>query len=240
MKDQLKDIIKYTHDLGCFSMAKITAEPEETSVFAIADDKSVVMNSTFHNTVDGMDGTIGIPSLSKLKVLLNIQEYAEDAVLKINKQNDNPSSLTLKNKSGDFENEYRFMSKEVIEQNLKTLKFKGANWKLEFKPSTDSIRRFKYQSQANSEENSFFVSMNGKDLVFNFGSGSAHTGKFVFEHNAKGTLGTNTAWPVKQVLNILDLPGDKIMKISEVACEISVNSGLAIYTYILPALSKQI
>jgi hypothetical protein len=46
-------------------------------------------------------------------------------------------------------------------------------------------------------------------------------------------------WPVKVFMSIMDLPGDKIVKISDQgACEITVNSGLAVYQYLLPAQAK--
>jgi len=41
------------------------------------------------------------------------------------------------------------------------------------------------------------------------------------------------------VISILDLTGDKVMKISDDgAAMIAVDSGLAVYNYILPAQSK--
>jgi hypothetical protein len=41
------------------------------------------------------------------------------------------------------------------------------------------------------------------------------------------------------VISILDLTGDKVMKISDDgAAQITVDSGLATYTYIIPAQSK--
>jgi hypothetical protein len=41
------------------------------------------------------------------------------------------------------------------------------------------------------------------------------------------------------VIGILDLTGDKVMRISDDgAAQITVNSGIAEYNYILPALSK--
>jgi len=54
-----------------------------------------------------------------------------------------------------------------------------------------------------------------------------------------GTLKRAWAWPIKTVISILDLTGDKTFKISDDgAAMITVNSGLATYNYILPAQSK--
>jgi hypothetical protein len=47
------------------------------------------------------------------------------------------------------------------------------------------------------------------------------------------------AWPVNSVINILSLSGDKTFKISdEGAAMITVDSGIAEYSYIIPAQTK--
>ena len=54
-----------------------------------------------------------------------------------------------------------------------------------------------------------------------------------------GKLKNEWAWPVSQVMAILNLDGDKVMRISDQgAMQIAVDSGLAQYEYILPAQSK--
>jgi hypothetical protein len=46
-------------------------------------------------------------------------------------------------------------------------------------------------------------------------------------------------WPVKQFISIMDLPGDKVVKFSDQGvAQITVDSGIADYTYLLPAQSK--
>jgi len=54
-----------------------------------------------------------------------------------------------------------------------------------------------------------------------------------------GRLADRLSWPVKQVLAILSLTGDKRMKISDAgAMQITVLSGVADYTYIIPVQKK--
>jgi len=61
----------------------------------------------------------------------------------------------------------------------------------------------------------------------------------VFQAGVTGTLTKAWAWPVAAVSSILSLSGDKTFRISdEGAAQITVNSGLATYDYILPAQSK--
>jgi len=169
-----------------------------------------------------------------------LQEYKESATLAINRKADNaPDQLNFVNKAGDFKNSYRFMAAEVANEKIKTVKFKGVKWNIEFEPSAAAIQRLKMQATANSEENNFQVKVENGDLKFFFGDHSTHAGNFVFEPGVKGTLNRSWSWPVKAVIGILDLYGDKVMRISdEGAAQIVVDTGLAVYSYILPAQSK--
>jgi hypothetical protein len=119
------------------------------------------------------------------------------------------------------------------------LKFKGVNWHIEFEPTVAAIQRLKMQAQANSEEANFQARTDGGNLKFFFGDHSTHAGNFVFESGVTGQLKRAWSWPVKTVISILDLVGDKRMRISDDgAAMITVDSGLAVYNYILPAQSK--
>ena len=71
------------------------------------------------------------------------------------------------------------------------------------------------------------------------GEVSSHQGNFVFQGPVSGRLADRLSWPVKQVLAILSLTGDKRMKISDAgAMKITVLSGVADYTYIIPTQKK--
>jgi hypothetical protein len=99
--------------------------------------------------------------------------------------------------------------------------------------------RLKMQAQANAEELNFQVKTDGSDLKFFFGDHSTHAGNFVFQSGVTGTLKRTWSWPIKTVISILDLTGDKTFKISDDgAAQITVDSGMAVYNYILPAQSK--
>jgi hypothetical protein len=95
------------------------------------------------------------------------------------------------------------------------------------------------QQAANAEEINFQAKTENGDLKFFFGDHSTHAGNFVFHTGVQGQLKRAWSWPIKTVVSILDLTGDKTFKISdEGAAMITVDSGLAIYSYILPAQSK--
>jgi len=185
----------------------------------------------------------GMPNLNKLDTHLKCPEYKENFTINVVKQERNgeeiPTGLHFVNGSGDFENDYRFMSTEVINDMLKSVKFKGAKWDIEFTPSMASIQRLKFQAAAHTEENNFQVSTDNGNLVVSFGDASTHAGSFVFQAGVTGKLRQTWSWPVAAVQSILNLTGDKTMRIADAgALNITVDSGLAVYDYILPAQSK--
>lgn len=243
MRDHLLDLVQHTYDLGCIDLIKITGTDQDTVIDGIAEDRSVVLQAKFANPVPEFIGMFGMPNLSKLKILLGLTEYRENAVISVKQQNRNgqdaPAGLNFVNAAGDFTNDYRFMVPEVVAEKLRTVKFKGATWHVEFEPLVNNIQRLKMQAQANAEENLFQVRTDGTDLKFSFGDPSTHAGEFVFCSDITGVLRRSWSWPAKTVISILDLSGDKTFKISdEGVAEITVNSGQAVYHYILPAQTK--
>ena len=242
MKDILQDVVAHTHALGFLSIVKVTNE-NGTTIESMADDRSVILGATTHTPVGEFEGTFGMPNLDKLALHLKNPEYQKDAKLDVVKAERNgetiPTHIHFENATGDFENDYRFMNKAIIEEKLKTVKFKGASWNVTFSPSVASITRMKLQSAAHSEEPTSNVKTVDENLVFSFGDASTHAGEFVFQHGVDGTLTHTWSWPVAQVQAILNLDGDATMSISDQgAMQISIDSGMAKYDYILPAQSK--
>ena len=243
MKDFLQDLVTHTHSLGFIPLVKIISSDKETMVESIADDRSVVLSAKTHSPVADLDGTFGMPNLNKLDIHLRCPEYKDNAKINVVKQNRNnevvPTGLHFENATGDFENDYRFMSMEIINDRLKTAKLKNINWDIEFEPNLGSVNRLKFQAQAHSEEETFQVKTENGNLVFQFGDASTHAGSFVFQQGITGKLKQVWAWPVSKVQSILNLPGDISIKISDGgAMQITVDSGIAEYNYILPAYSK--
>lgn len=241
MKDYLHDIVAHTYDLGNIDLIKITGTSNDTDINAVAEDRSVVIEGKFIKPSKEFEGTFGMPNLNKLKVLLNLQEYREGAKLALTHHKDSgePTGIDFENASGDFQNNYRFMTREIVENKLKVPKFKGVTWNLEFAPSVASIQRLKMQAQANSDEVTFDTKVESGNLVLYFGDHSTHAGNFVFVHGVTGNLTHAWSWPIKMIIAILDLQGDKIFKISdEGAAMITVDTGLAVYNYIIPAQTK--
>jgi hypothetical protein len=240
MRDHLLDLVEHTFKLGCIDLVKITGDTNETVIAGIAEDRSVVLEGKYSAPVAEFVGNFGMPNLSKLNILLNIQEYRENAKLSITRKDTGaPDGIDFENATSDFKNNYRFMASEIVNEKLKTVKFKGVNWHIEFEPTVAAIQRLKMQASANAEELTFQAKTDNGQLKFFFGDHSTHAGNFVFQPDVQGQLKRSWAWPIKTVISILDLTGDKTFKISDDgAAMITVDSGLAVYHYILPAQSK--
>jgi len=242
MKDILQDIVAHTHSLGFLNIVKVTNETD-TTIESMAEDRSVILSSKTKNPVAEFTGTFGMPNLDKLSLHLKCPEYQKNSKITVEQAERNgetvPTHIHFENEAGDFENDYRFMNKQIIDEKLKTVKFKGASWDVVVEPSMAAIQRMKFQSLAHSEETVFTVKTENNNLVFSFGDASQHAGSFVFHPDIQGSLKHAWAWPVAQVQAILNLDGKVTMSISDQgAMQLTVDSGLAEYNYILPAQTK--
>lgn len=244
MKDQLLDLVSHTHDLGCIDLIKIVGDENTTEIHGIADDRSIVLNASFNNTIADFNGTFGMPNLNNLKSILSTPIFDADSSITVKRQDREeatnvPVGLHFQTVNNDYSNDYRFMVTEVVNEKLKNVSFKGANWQVEFTPTEANIQKLRYQSQANPNEIIFQTKTEDGNLVFSFGDHSTHAGSFVFQADVDGILNSNWHWPLKAVQGILSLTGDKKMYISDSgAAKITVNSGLATYDYIILAQQK--
>lgn len=243
MKDILKDLVAHTHSLGFIDLVKITGTDESTSIEALAENRSVIVQAETHTSVKEFKGTFGLPNLNKLDLHLKNPEYKENAKIDVvwEKRNgeDRPTMIHFENAAGDFKNDYKLMGTELINEKLKTVKFKGANWQVDFEPTVTSIARMKLQSAAHSEETVFLVKTEGDSLNIFFGDASTHEGSFTFQTGITGKLRQNWSYPVQQFISILNLDGDKAVKFSDDGVAlVTVDSGITKYNYFIPAQTK--
>ena len=245
MKDTLQDVVKHTHSLGFIDLVKVVGDDKSTTIDAMAEDRSVVVKSELKTPVKEFQGTFGMPNLAKLDILLKLPVYKDNAEITVNTQERNgetvPVGLHFENDSKDFQNDYRFMNAEIVNEKLKSVQFRGVNWHVTIKPTMPDVQRLNFQAQANAEENVFTVSTDGDALKFKFGDASSHAGEFTFAKGITGKLTKTWAWPVAQVTQILKLIETNECEMSfsdDGALQITLDSGMASYQYILPAQSK--
>jgi hypothetical protein len=242
MKDILQDIVSHTQNLGFLTTVKVTGDEKKTVINAMADDRSVIMEAETAAPYPDMIGVFGMPQLNKLKYLVDGPEYKENAKISITFADRNgesiPVGIHFENKDGDFKNDYRFMNQEVINERMKTVKFRGVKWDVELEPSVAAVQRFNFQAGAHNEHPTFLAKTDGGNLKFMFGDASTHAGEFVFAMGVNGKLDRGWTWPVMPILSILkiaDVNNTKMSLSNEGAIQITLDSGLATYKYIIPA-----
>jgi hypothetical protein len=100
------------------------------------------------------------------------------------------------------------------------------------------VQRFNFQAGAHSEHPTFLAKTDGGNLKFTFGDQSTHAGEFVFAMGVNGKLDRGWTWPVMPILSILkiaDVNNTKMSLSNEGAIQITLDSGIATYKYIIPA-----
>ncbi len=242
MKDILQDIVSHTQNLGFLTTVKVTGTEKGTTINAMAEDRSVIMEAETAAPYADMVGVFGMPQLNKLKYLLDGNEYKDNAKISITIAERNgetlPVGIHFENKDGDFKNDYRFMNTEVINEKMKTVKFRGVKWDVELEPTVSAVQRFNFQAGAHSEHPTFLAKTDSGNLKFIFGDASTHAGEFIFAMGVDGKLDRGWTWPVMPILSILkiaDVNNTKMSLSNEGAIQITLDSGLATYKYIIPA-----
>lgn len=240
MKDFLQDLVAHTHTLGILPIVKVTATPAKTRIDSLSEDKTVILNATTHTPVSGVDGVFGMQNLNKLDLHLKCPEYRDNALISLTtaQRGDNTvlTGVHFKNAAGDFENDYQFLSQQIVDMRLKTGEFDISKWGVEFEPQQASIQRLKYQAVVHTEHPLVSISLQNGELIFKFGDIDSTTGSFVFHAGITGTLKKTYAWPKSAIISVLNLDGRKLIRITDQgALQIVVDSGIAEYKYTFPA-----
>jgi hypothetical protein len=245
-RDIVQDIVKHTAGLGFITSVKVTGTDESTTLDAMDADRTVILQAKLHNTVSEFNGEFGLGNLGFLAGVTALGNYqTDDATVDVVARDRNgvssPDHLMFKDAEGNTD-QYRFMSKEIIEQTLQTVKFKGVEWDVTLEPTKAKVNELQQVAGIyGGIEPNFTVKTEGSDLIVTVGAADgSFTGKRTFAQNVNGEITEGYAWPLAQVLAILKLgmSGTCVMQISKKgALMISVDSGIGKYDYILPALT---
>ena len=245
-RDIVQDIVKHTAGLGFITSVKVTGTDESTTLDAMDADRTVILQAKLHNTVEEFTGEFGLGNLGFLAGVTALGNYqTDDATVDVVARDRNgvssPDHLMFKDADGNTD-QYRFMSKEIIEQTLQTVKFKGVEWDVTLEPTKAKVNELQQVAGIyGGIEPNFTVKTEEGNLIVTVGAADgSYTGKRTFAQNVNGEITEGYAWPLAQVLAILKLgmSGTCVMQISKKgALMISVDSGIGKYDYILPALT---
>jgi hypothetical protein len=246
IKDILKDVLKHTHGLGIFEQVKLTGTVESTEVETVDADKTVIFKGETHQPVpDLVDSTIGLSRMGVLQGYLQYPGYddATGSVAVVTQERNGeqvPTEVEFKS-ADDNEAHYRFMLADVINQQLKSIKFKGAEFDINVVPTDKNLKDLTYfNSVLGTYEANFSPKTNGTDLYFHIGDAGSDRTKIHVSNAIEGEIKGDWRWPLDIVLRILKLSdsGNCVLSINdEGLLQIIVDSGMAKYTYLLPAKS---
>ena len=246
IKDILKDVLKHTHGLGIFEQVKLTGTVESTEVETVDADKTVIFKGETHQPVpDLVDSTIGLSRMGVLQGNLQYPGYddATGSVAVVTQERNGeevPTEVEFKSADGN-EAHYRFMLADVINQQLKSIKFKGAEFDVNVVPTDKNLKDLTYfNSVLGTYEANFSPKTNGTDLFFHIGDAGSDRTKIHISNTIEGEIKGDWRWPLDIVLRILKLSdsGNCVLSINdEGLLQIIVDSGMAKYTYLLPAKS---
>lgn len=237
--NQIRDIIKHTHQLGFVEMVKLTGSATTAKIEAIDADKTVVIYGELYQPVSEIESVVGLSRLALLKGFVDLHDKSTVDVIKETRGSDTvPTELKFDNNDGEVA-AYRFMSETMANEQIKVPPFKGATWDVTVKPEKKKIDRLSaYQGILGGTEKRFTVSTSNGTLNFAIGSGPNNRSNVPFASGITGSLKHQWSWPLTQVLSILKLNDNEDLTVhfSDMgAMKIDVDSGIGKYSYILPA-----
>ena len=246
IKDTFKDIIRHTHDLGIYEMVKIKGTTEATEIETVDADKTVILKGSMNNpVVDFVDATVGLSRMGVLKGYLQYPDFDdENATVAVKTQDRNgdtvPTEVEFVSANGT-DAHYRFMLADVINQQLKDIKFKGAEFDINIEPSQKMMKDLTYfNTVLAAYEANFSPKTEGGALYSHVGDGGSDRTKILIDNNVEGEITTDWKWPLDVVLKILRLGDNSSLVMSfnnQGLLQIKVDSGMGVYTYLLPARS---
>lgn len=246
LQDNLRDILKHTHELGFIKIAKVYGENGETKVESITENNAVILYGKLTNPIAELnDNTVGFSRMSILKGYTNFQPFMDKgSAIKIvtqSRSNDVvPAEISFKSSTGHHAH-YRFMFKDAVDTVMKMPAFRGAQWDITYSPTQQNLTDLQYFSQIlGGNEGSFSVVSENKELKLSIGSGPTDRSVIPFAEDVEGGISSSWNWPLSEVLSILKLSstGTCTMYFSDAgALRISIDSGLGTYDYILPGRS---
>lgn len=245
LSEVFADILRHTHGLGFIDMIKIVSNDKETLIEAMDENKTVVFHGKLKTPLEDIQGTVGLSRMAVLQGYLKFPSFmADDADIEIITQKrgeeDVPSEILFTSPDKHTAS-YRFMHKDIAEEQIKVPPFKGVEWDVVVTPTEANLKDLSYfNGVLGTFEPIFTAKVEDKNLNLHIGSGPTDRAVVPFTKNVDGELtGNRSNWPLIQTLAILklaDKAGDCTMSFSSKgALKIEMTTPIGEYEYILPA-----
>jgi len=248
LAETLTDVLAHTHGLGFIEMIKIDSDSTETKISAIDDSKSVVVYGTLKTPLTQLDGTVGLSRMAVLNGYLKYPKFSEDgsSITIETSQRDGvavPAEIRFSSDDG-HDSSYRFMHKDIVEEQIKVPNFKGATWDVVITATDEVMKDLSYFNSVLGAFEPTFVAKtdaNG-DLNFYIGSGPTDRATVPIAKSVNGSLTGNLTWPLVETLAILKLAtkaDDCTLSFSNKGVlKIEMETAVGTYEYLLPARAR--
>lgn len=253
----LRDIVKYTTKLGASSIKITGIDGDIVIEGSDENNKSVVIKGRLLKSFDDFNGVCGLSDLEWLSNYVNAYKHKDDTATIMRKDRtysqeiiDNDGNIVLddngepkmesvtKNvieeihfkRGTQMKNQYRVMDLRLLPDQPK---FAGLPWDVEIEPTKHAIDMLSTQSGFGAED-TFSVTVDDGTLYLTFGG----TAVIEFAYDVEGEITKPWKWEAKRILDILKLSSDAECKMffsDKGALQITLNTGLSEYNYIVPA-----
>jgi len=253
----LKDLVAHTSGLGINSI-KITGDGKTAQIEGSDEtNKTLVIKGKFLKDVPEFEGLCGLGDLEWLTNYVNAYQHRDDAATIVREDKTYPQTVVDDNgndvldnngepetkqvtnnviteihfkRGTQMKNEYRVMGLQALPAQPK---FSGLNWDIEIEPTKRAIDLLSTQAGFGVEK-FFGVIIDDGTMYLSFGN----TAMIEFAQEVEGDITRAWTWEIKKVLDVLKLSSDAecTMCFSDKgALQITLNTGLAEYNYIIPA-----
>lgn len=242
LKDYFKDLTTYVTSTGFFDKIKVTATNKEITIEAMEKEKEVILKGKFSKPLAELEGEFGLSNLSLLGNICSDSEFnSKESTMQVVYETKNaervPTELAYKNKSKSHIN-YRFMGKQLVPDQPKYLEPK---WDVVVVPTKANVQQFAWAANGLAAYEQYFIpKIVDGDLRFFIGEDDASTqrGGVVFASERTEKFESQHKWKIQQVMNVLkvaDTCDCEMAFSSKGAIQITLNTGVGTYRYILPA-----
>lgn len=264
MLNYLRDLVKHTTGLDV-DVLKLTGDDDgNIKIEGMDTDKSVVLKGTFNKELPELHGVCGLSNLTWLSGYVNLYQEITDTVsiereartFSIEVKDEDGSTLKESDGSTVYEeieeeaiiefhfsrptpkmkNIYRVVDRRMIPEQYN---FLGADWDVIVKPTKQAIDMLAQQA-AIGFESLFGVRTEDGVLFLTFGD-SSQMGEIEFANNVDGELTRPWVWDIAKVLTILkfaDKADCTMSFLDKGALQITLETGLGIYNFIMPAKAR--
>ena len=238
--NNLRDVIKHTHDLGFIDFVKL----EGDVVKAMAEDKSVVVRGKMKNMIPELEGNkVGLSRISTLKGMLEFPPFQEDdadVFIKNRSLKDGstqPRDIVFT--SGmNHKSQYTMTSAINADAKVKIPKLSNTQFDVSFEPTKKNLKDMAYFSGVLGQlHKTFSVKMLGGKIDFVIGDDNTMQSTVPMVSGIDGILKTEMIFPLSSVLATMRLAENSSCEISFAesrGMQIVIDSGIGEYTYYFP------